>query len=816
MQSSGGHGADGPASGAWAAKPGRWRWSVARAQRRASLRTRRGESRARRLVLEAYDAIADAVVTGQPYRSPSEEVTEKCPTPSVDSSSDTDEREDSDDSASWTGSDRSGGSRGATVMRSRRLCFSARPLGQVLDRDLDRDLAHRLGELVKHERMAPMMSVQPVLSVFECEASEGGLEERFDIPFVARLALREKQVQQSYRPIIQIHKWFARRPGSVFRSLLLSEFGNQPLEQAYFSSNRVDGVIADPFAGGGTTVFEAARIGLGVIGCDINPMSYWTVKQAVEPLDLGLFRATARKVIADTADHVGHLYETRCDQCGRLAHVKYFFLVKTCRCPSCSSEVSLFPGSRIAEACRHPREVYHCPSCDCLREVEASDSPRCPQCDFDLLIRPVERGRATCLRCGESFRYLPHLARPPAHRLFGLEYHCDYCYGDTVGRQFKTPDPDDLARQNEASSSLEAVLDALPIPDEPIPPGDETSRLRRWGYRRWSELFTDRQRLGLGLLMNRIMEVSDGPTRHALATVFSDFLRYQNLLCRYDTYALKCQDVFAVHGFPVALLACENNLLGVPRIGSGSFVHFVEKYIKAKEYAKHPYETGTERRRKAVIMTLGERIETPLASTESQVSASRVFITSAPSQTLRLAPDSLDGVFTDPPYFSNVQYAELMDFCYVWLKRLVTDDPHFTGDTTRSPDEATGNTTQGRGLAEFTQALSEVFCAMAKALRVNAPSYSPTTTTIRLPTPPSWSRCSTPASPVPRRCRFPVKCPRRCMSPEPNHRSWTRCSSAGRRALSIRTRRRSGLGLSATSRNLRECPTNPHPAILPV
>lgn len=32
-----------------------------------------------------------------------------------------------------------------------------------------------------------------------------GLERRFDAPFVARLALREKQVQQSYRPIISIH-----------------------------------------------------------------------------------------------------------------------------------------------------------------------------------------------------------------------------------------------------------------------------------------------------------------------------------------------------------------------------------------------------------------------------------------------------------------------------------------------------------------------------------------------------------------------------------------------------------------------------------
>ena len=59
--------------------------------------------------------------------------------------------------------------------------------------------------------------------------------------------------------------------------------------------------------------------------------------------------------------------------------------------------------------------------------------------------------------------------------------------------------------------------------------------------------------------------------RRALLTVFSDFLRYQNMLCRYDTYALKCQDIFAVHGFPVGLVQCENSLLGVPGVGAGAF-----------------------------------------------------------------------------------------------------------------------------------------------------------------------------------------------------------------------------------------------------
>ena len=32
------------------------------------------------------------------------------------------------------------------------------------------------------------------------------IEKNFDIPFIAALALREKQIQQNYRPVIAVHK----------------------------------------------------------------------------------------------------------------------------------------------------------------------------------------------------------------------------------------------------------------------------------------------------------------------------------------------------------------------------------------------------------------------------------------------------------------------------------------------------------------------------------------------------------------------------------------------------------------------------------
>ena len=78
-------------------------------------------------------------------------------------------------------------------------------------------------------------------------------------------------------------------------------------------------------------------------------------------------------------------------------------------------------------------------------------------------------------------------------------------------------------------------------------------------------------------------------------------------------------------------------------------------------------------------------------------------------------------MLTDPPYFANVQYAELMDFCYVWLRRLVRGDKAFVPETTRNPDELTGNVTLKRDLDHFAEGLSAVYRRMERALKPGRP-----------------------------------------------------------------------------------------------
>jgi putative DNA methylase len=555
------------------------------------------------------------------------------------------------------------------------------------------------------------------------------IEKNFDIPFIADLALREKQIQQNYRPIIAVHKWFARRPGTLFRGLLLSEFSDRPLREAFYQANDLKGIqIADPFMGGGTPLLEANRLGCHVIGFDINPMSYWIVRQEVEYLDLTAYDRGTESLGRRLEAEIGSLYLTECLLCGQEVPIKYFLWVKTIPCRKCQKNIDLFPGYLIATDRRHPKNVFVCPDCGRLTEsVDRANPGNCSHCGTGLLIHgPAARNRCRCRHCGTDNPYPIGSFGPPVHRLFALEYYCPACKKSHVGRFFKKPDKQDLIRVTESEKCWAAMRSRF-VPDDAIPSGDETNRLHRWGYKYYREMFNARQLLGLELSARLIAEIENDRVRNALATNLSDLLRYQNMLCRYDTMALKSLDIFSVHGFPVGLIQCESNLLGIKEpgknicVGSGGWANITDKFRKAKAYCQSPFEIRHEGGRKEIVPIRGESIGDGLPNDKAGT-RKIVDIRCRDAADVTLPSASLDGVFTDPPYFGNVQYAELMDFCYVWLRRLAGKKVNaFQKESTRNPQELTGNEDMGRGLEHFTQGLSAVFQRMAAALKPGAP-----------------------------------------------------------------------------------------------
>lgn len=549
------------------------------------------------------------------------------------------------------------------------------------------------------------------------------VERNYNETFIARLASREKQMQQHYRPVISVHKWFARRPGSLFRALALAELVDARVDQSYSESHALSGICLDPFMGGGTPVFEASRLGMAVIGYDTNPMARWVVERELEDVDPDELRDAGERVAADVEAELERFYRTDCPRCGEEAEARYFLWLRHHRC-TCGEEHPLLADTMLVSTGlrRHPKEVHLCPACLTLDEFKPGKRPkRCRHCKsrYDDGLVPPDSIRACS--CGETFRIPPQgTIETPSVQLVAVDYHCSACASAPRAPRhaYKTADARDHELMREASW-LAASRPSAFWPEQLIPRGGETERLLRWGYLQWVDLFNARQLLGLGKLASRIAEEPEGPVKRALQTAFSDFLRYQSMLCRYDRQALKPTDVFAVHGFPVPRVACEPHLLGTRGVGSGGFRHAVAKYERAKRWCRAPYETIPDGSRLRRVPTETEQLAAEcIESFDALTDGSTALLRRASLTEGSLPANSVDLVLTDPPYYANVQYAELMDYCFAWLRRLAPDTPYFDVDAAKTEQDAVGSTTEGGvDLVEFTRRLSEVFVASAAALK---------------------------------------------------------------------------------------------------
>ena len=111
------------------------------------------------------------------------------------------------------------------------------------------------------------------------------------------------------KPIYQMSKWWARRRSSVFRSMLIAAATKAPEDEShaaklvwdnYYANHHKKGAfknlkVADIFMGGGTTVVEGSRLGMQMVGNDLNPVAWFVVKQELANVDLD----EVRRLLAD-------------------------------------------------------------------------------------------------------------------------------------------------------------------------------------------------------------------------------------------------------------------------------------------------------------------------------------------------------------------------------------------------------------------------------------------------------------------------------------------------------------------------------------
>src|SRR6267378_6054490 len=99
---------------------------------------------------------------------------------------------------------------------------------------------------------------------FAAVPSVTALERDFPAAALSLIGERESWRKEVHRPATSTHKWWAKRLGTVFRGILCSAVTHDGIAamEAYASAARFDSLtVFDPFAGSGTTLIEAAKLG---------------------------------------------------------------------------------------------------------------------------------------------------------------------------------------------------------------------------------------------------------------------------------------------------------------------------------------------------------------------------------------------------------------------------------------------------------------------------------------------------------------------------------------------------------------------------
>ena len=144
------------------------------------------------------------------------------------------------------------------------------------------------------------------------------LEVDFPILSVNQVATIEAASGAAKKPIYQMSKWWARRQSSVFRSMLIAAATKAPVDKShaaklvwdnYYSNHQKKGAfkhlkVADIFMGGGTTLVEGSRLGMQMVGNDLNPVAWFVVKQELGNVDLEEVKGLLAEIEAEVKPQI--------------------------------------------------------------------------------------------------------------------------------------------------------------------------------------------------------------------------------------------------------------------------------------------------------------------------------------------------------------------------------------------------------------------------------------------------------------------------------------------------------------------------------
>ena len=565
----------------------------------------------------------------------------------------------------------------------------------------------------------------------------------FPVGEVSVESLRERASMTALPPTYYLHVWFARRPLTTSRAAILSAILPPDISREYFlslngiptdrdvigahrayvrakaenrkipnpftwkrafsfvpSNEQIEDlhrqleqehgslpVILDPFGGGGSIPLEAVRLGLPAIANDLNPIAYLCMKGTVEyPVRFGEKLIPAVKQFSDEIHQASKEELKRFYPMGDAEDVYAYLWCRTVSCPHCGLIVPLSPNWWISNPKKGTKIA--------VRPVLPTAGDRC---DFSLVENPelhgydpdlgtTSSGGARCIRCNstiESGELKTELcAGRMGYQIYTVCTKIPKVRGRGMIWQFRPPNETDYQAASLAEHALnDNILYYIEngwIPTEEIPDGDKTRELLNNGITKWRDLFNPRQLLAHAIYAKNFSkakqslfaDLTRGTDEWEFATtvavysafIFDSAIDYNSVLSLWHPGRNVIAHTMALQAFPFKQSFAEWNQIGT----NGGYEWTIRKVTKSiRELLKLlPPTPGT------------------------------VSLFNLDAANLPCGDCSIPIIITDPPYSNNVMYAEVSDFFYVWLKRLVGDlfPEEFADELTNKVDEAVANT----------------------------------------------------------------------------------------------------------------------------
>jgi hypothetical protein len=392
----------------------------------------------------------------------------------------------------------------------------------------------------------------------------------------------------------KIHRYFARRPWNAFDSIIEA-------------LTRPGDLVLDPFAGGGTTIYESAKLGRAAIGCDINPLSNFIVRNMLISSDASDLKAAAEEIVR-YIESISDLPLPSCSMCKGDLQCDWLELQHVSACPDCGTLTTLGEARKLRPG------VYSCLNHSCARNVEGFRTAKTPR------LKPTYKSMSLfCRRCREK-----------------LEIEIDARWQGLL--------EDNVRELEELVAKANVSLDKTEIPRNWDRQKEDL--LYEKGFIKFSDLFTRRNFLINSLVKNHIIATySSSDLYEPLRFIFSDSLRDTNSMSFTNkAWQAGKPTTWSKHAYWLPNEFCE---VSVAKAFWASYKALASSHLFNKK-------NGFAGR---LVQHLPE---------DTALKAGEVFLHAGSLDTLELRPDSVDAVITDPPYGSNVQYLELSHFWHPW------------------------------------------------------------------------------------------------------------------------------------------------------